>query len=659
MRKSKFLYRCNSFLGIILVIFFSFVGLSVHAQNWLTAGNSGTNAGNFIGTSDNVSLRFRTNNSQVAILDSLGHMGIAVTAPAAFLNIGAGTATYAPLKLTSGTNLTTPVAGAIEYNGTNIYFSPSTTRKRFVLSNDATPSNGQIPIGNGTDYTVATITAGTDATVTNASGSITIGADTSTGGTKLATQGFVSRKYWGLTGTSGTTPGTNYIGTADNQDLIFKRNNVQSGLINTTSTSFGVNALISTTTGIYNTALGDGALKLNTSGYLNTGIGVNALGHDTSGYQNVAVGVNSLIANTTGYNNVSIGYEAGEDNLTGTFNVFLGEYAGQNITSGNQNIFVGPYVGSGITTGFGNTIIGQMPFGGSFPSTLSNTIILSDGNGNNRLYIDSSGHTGLGGFSPTSLPTATLEIKSGTSGVSGLKFTSLTNASTAVTTNPNATTLSLDSSGKVILVPGTVINAGTNTTVSGTGTTSSPYVISVPIATQNWGLTGNAAISGTNFIGTTNNSSLLVKTNDTTRMSVDSIGNVFVNNKLLIGSVDPSEVGQYALAVNGTAIFTKAKLKLYSQWPDYVFGDDYHLPGLDEVENYIKLNKHLSDMPSADDVKKQGIDIGDNQTVLVKKVEELTLYIIDQNNKVEEENRQIQELRDEVEELKQLITKSK
>jgi hypothetical protein len=122
----------------------------------------------------------------------------------------------------------------------------------------------------------------------------------------------------------------------------------------------------------------------------------------------------------------------------------------------------------------------------------------------------------------------------------------------------------------------------------------------------------------------------------------------------------------YALAVNGTAIFTKAKLKLYSQWPDYVFGDDYNLPGLDEVENYIKLNKHLEGIPSADDVKKEGIDVGDNQTVLVKKVEELTLYTINQNKKSKEQDKkiadqdqQIQELRDEVNDLKQLIEKNK
>jgi len=106
-------------------------------------------------------------------------IGIAPTG-ASRLELAAGTTSYAPLKLTSGTNLTSPVAGTFEYDGTNFYLSPSTTRKRIPLTNDATPSNGQIPIGNGTDYTVAAITAGTGISVTNGSGTITI-ANTSTG----------------------------------------------------------------------------------------------------------------------------------------------------------------------------------------------------------------------------------------------------------------------------------------------------------------------------------------------------------------------------------------------------------------------------------------------------------------------------------------------
>lgn len=102
--------------------------------------------------------------------------------PSAKLHIEAGTTTIAPLRFTSGTNKTTAAAGEMEYDGTNLYFTPTgTTRKRLVITNNATPSNGQIPIGNGTDYTAANITS-TDGsiTVTNGAGSIDLSIPTTT-----------------------------------------------------------------------------------------------------------------------------------------------------------------------------------------------------------------------------------------------------------------------------------------------------------------------------------------------------------------------------------------------------------------------------------------------------------------------------------------------
>ncbi len=89
----------------------------------------------------------------------------------------AGTTTVAPLTFTSGTLKTSATAGIMEYDGTNFYLSPSTTRKRIALSNNATPANGQLPIGNGTDYTVASLTQDIGITITAAAGTITIGAE--------------------------------------------------------------------------------------------------------------------------------------------------------------------------------------------------------------------------------------------------------------------------------------------------------------------------------------------------------------------------------------------------------------------------------------------------------------------------------------------------
>jgi hypothetical protein len=97
-----------------------------------------------------------------------------------------------------------------------------------------------------------------------------------------------------------------------------------------------------------------------------------------------------------------------------------------------------------------------------------------------------------------------------------------------------------------------------------------------------------------------------------------------------IGTINP----QSKLAVNGDITAKKVKVTLLG-WSDYVFDSSYQLAPLQQVEKYIQQNKHLPDVPSAATVKKEGIDLGDNQAVLLKKIEELTLYIIEQNKKLE------------------------
>lgn len=107
------------------------------------------------------------------------------------------------------------------------------------------------------------------------------------------------------------------------------------------------------------------------------------------------------------------------------------------------------------------------------------------------------------------------------------------------------------------------------------------------------------------------------------------------DGKMLIGT-GAFPTGTHALAVNGSAIFTKAIVKLTANWPDYVFWPKYKLLSLSELETFLLKNQHLPDMPSAFEVEKNGIDLGDNQAILLKKIEELTLYIIELNKKVEE-----------------------
>jgi hypothetical protein len=75
-------------------------------------------------------------------------------------------------------------------------------------------------------------------------------------------------------------------------------------------------------------------------------------------------------------------------------------------------------------------------------------------------------------------------------------------------------------------------------------------------------------------------------------------------------------------------------VQLYASWPDYVFDKRYNLPPLSEVEQHIKEKGHLKDIPSAEEVSQNGILLGEMNAKLLQKIEELTLYIIDQEARI-------------------------
>ena len=113
-----------------------------------------------------------------------------------------------------------------------------------------------------------------------------------------------------------------------------------------------------------------------------------------------------------------------------------------------------------------------------------------------------------------------------------------------------------------------------------------------------------------------------------------------------IGTLTPPT--GYKLAVNGSAIFTRVKVQQVSSWPDYVFKTDYRLPSLSYTENFIKKYQHLPGVPSATEVEKNGIDVSETQAILLKKIEELTLYIIEQNKKLEAQSERLKQLEEKV-----------
>jgi hypothetical protein len=178
----------------------------------------------------------------------------------------------------------------------------------------------------------------------------------------------------------------------------------QAGKANTTgeNTSYGANALLQNTTGTANIALGgtttsiSGALAANTTGSSNVGVGVGALQANTTASNNTAVGYQAGYSNTTSLYNNYFGGQAGYSQTTGGantgFNNFFGYQSGYAAT-GDLNSFFGNQSGKLVTSGAKNTILGAYSGnqGGLDIRTASNYIVLSDGDGNPRLYINASG----------------------------------------------------------------------------------------------------------------------------------------------------------------------------------------------------------------------------------------------------------------------------
>ncbi|MDO5971451.1 fibronectin type III domain-containing protein [Flavivirga aquimarina] len=117
--------------------------------------------------------------------------------------------------------------------------------------------------------------------------------------------------------------------------------------------------------------------------------------------------------------------------------------------------------------------------------------------------------------------------------------------------------------------------------------------------------------------------------------------NVYYNaGNVGIGTSTPDE----KLAVNGS-IHTKEVRVNLDNWSDFVFEKDYKLPSLEEVENHIKEKGHLKDIPSAKEVEEKGVFLGEMDSKLLQKIEELTLYTIQQQKEIQKQEKEIEELK--------------
>jgi Repeat of unknown function (DUF5907) len=542
------------------------------------------------------------------------------------LKLGTGlTISNDSLKLTSsgGTGTVTAVSTAAANNGvTATWTNPSTT-----------PA---LTIGLGA-ITPASVAATGTVTASNLSG-------TNTGNVTLAGENYLSLTGQAITANAVNLSGTNVTGT-----LAFAKGGLGFNTLTTGDLLFGsaTNTLGKLTAGTSGyvlasggpgvapiwTAPGGGSTGWSLTGNTSTIPGTNFIGttdaqrlvFKTNNTEKVTILENGNVG--IGNNNPSVKLEVNGEivaNGRATFN-------GTGFTTSSAYAFNSPKNTIAASFGSGSTLgmlpneyatavrfngadiawgdLGYYPGGGgngsqgNFRFSLAGSAVNTTPSGKlgvGELY--SEGSIGIG----TTTPLSNLHINKDINGGTGILITN---------TNAGNSTASHVTVGGVLALDQTMsmYYGGTNNAVLGALTAN---------------LTANGGTTGGMNINVVPNAPLRFLTNNTQRMIVGANGNVGIGTTAV--PVD------YKLAVAGNIIAEKIKVKLQSAgWPDYVFDKKYPLLPLPELEKFITKNKHLPQVPTAEDVKKNGIDLGDNQKILLQKVEELTLYMIELNKKVE------------------------
>jgi hypothetical protein len=239
-----------------------------------------------------------------------------------------------------------------------------------------------------------------------------------------------------------------------------------------------------------------------------------------------------------------------------------------------------------------------------------------------RHYFSQNGNMGVGGFSGPGVPLGRLDVI-------GSGITSATN--TFLLRNSNLDTLlRVRDDGRMGIGYNNNPGYGRTLNLGGTG---------VNFYNPNEGVFGGAVFpTDTSLVmwsnSAANNYLILQPSWGNTGIGTYSPNaKLHVNGTQLIGGTADRIATGYSLSVKGKIIAEEVKVQLYASWPDYVFAKDYKLLPLDELEQSINKNKHLPNIPSAAEVEKEGISLGDMNKRLMEKVEELTLYIIDINKK--------------------------
>lgn len=152
--------------------------------------------------------------------------------------------------------------------------------------------------------------------------------------------------------------------------------------------------------------------------------------------------------------------------------------------------------------------------------------------------------------------------------------------------------------------------------------------------TLRFGLDDNKAYG---WIGTTSTTGCFFGAGAHANMYLDDTYHVYIGPNSTQASAIKAELkNKYRLFVYGGVLSEDLAIAPKASWADFVFEKDYNLRPLTEVEQFVKVNKHLPDVPSAKEVAEDGYSQHDVNKALLQKVEELTLYVIEQQKKIEE-----------------------
>jgi hypothetical protein len=274
-----------------------------------------------------------------------------------------------------------------------------------------------------------------------------------------------------------------------------------------------------------------------------------------------------------------------------------------------------------------------VPSNGIIPGAFVFTTAGADGVSTERMRINSVGNVGITGKLGVNISTP----------VSTFQVNSVFNK------------FSVGSAGGADLNYGTAY-IGFNAARIGTGSPSSNWMIDGD-GYHNGGGVIYTDISGTVYIapiasnGTTTQTLADADIKSKIAFRVSGTGNVGINTT--DNSAWNLSNSLYKLAVGGSMIATAVTVKTVANWPDYVFKKDYILPSLTDVKTYVDQNQHLPEIPSAQQIEKDGINLGEMNKLLMKKVEELTLYLIESNKKQTEQEERMKKMEQQLE----LLTK--